>query len=186
MATVGYARVSSVGQSLDIQRDRLSFCGKVFEEKVSGTTDNRPKLQECLNYLREGDTLVVTKLDRLARSTFHLCFIVDALQKKGVELRVLDQNIDTATPTGRLTLNVLAVIAQFETEIRKERQMEGIARAKARGVHIGGRKRLNEDEAQELKRKRKDGMLIKEIMKEYGMSKVTVYRYLNDFYREVA
>lgn len=186
MSVVGYARVSSRDQDLGVQRDKLSFCDKVFEEKVSGTKNERPKLSECLNYLREGDTLVVTKLDRLARSTFHLCQIVDKLQKKNVEFRVLDQNIDTSTPTGRLTLNVLAVIAQFETEIRKERQMEGIERAKARGVHIGGKRQLGEEQAQELKRKRKDGMLIKEIMKEYGLSKVTVYRYLNDFYEEVA
>lgn len=182
MATIGYARVSSRGQSLDIQRDRLSGCDRIFQEKRTGTTDKRPELQVCLDYLRDGDTLVITKLDRLARSTLHLCQIVDKLQKKGVELQALDQNIDTSSPTGRLMLNMLSVIAQFETEIRAERQLEGIARAKERGVRFGAQKRLSGADVEEMKRKRGSGVLIKELMREYGISKVSVYRYLNDGY----
>lgn len=185
MAVIGYARVSSRGQSLEIQQDKLSHCEKIFQEKCTGTTDHRLELRACLDYLREGDTLVITKLDRLARSTLHLCTIVDKLQKKGVELKVLDQNIDTTTSTGRLMLNLLSVIAQFETEIRAERQTEGILKAKARGVRFGGQRRLSDADIAEVKRKRQEGMLIRELMKEYKLSKVTIYRYLNDGYRGV-
>ena len=118
---VGYARVSSVGQSLDIQLEKLSLCQKVFQEKLSGTLNKRPKLDECLNYIREGDTLVVTRINRLARSTLDLCNIAKLLEEKGVNLKVLDQNIDTSDATGRLLFNMLGAIGQFETEIRAER-----------------------------------------------------------------
>jgi DNA invertase Pin-like site-specific DNA recombinase len=185
MATVGYARVSSRGQSLDIQRQRLSFCDKLFEETHTGTRDDRPQLRACLDYIREGDTLVITKLDRLARSTLHLCQIVEKLKVLKVELRALDQSIDTTTSTGRLMLNVLSVIAQFETEIRAERQCEGIRKAKERGVRFGARHRLSDAQIAELKEKRSRGVLIRDLMKEYGISKVTVYRYLNDDYLKV-
>ena len=104
MAKVGYARVSSVGQSLDVQREKLNNCDKISEEKRSGTTDARPQLKECLNYVREGDQLVVTRIDRLARSTLHLCQIAETLKQKNVDLVVLDQNIDTSDATGRLLL----------------------------------------------------------------------------------
>ena len=103
MAKVGYARVSSVGQSLDVQREKLGGCDKLFEEKRSGTTDARPMLKQCLGYVREGDQLIVTRIDRLARSTLHLCQIAETLRKKGVDLVVLDQNIDTSDATGRLS-----------------------------------------------------------------------------------
>jgi DNA invertase Pin-like site-specific DNA recombinase len=99
MALVGYARVSSVGQSLDIQQEKLAHCDKVFQEKKSGTSDKRPRLQECLEYVREGDTLIITRLDRLARSTLHLCQIADELQRKQVNLKVIDQNINTGDAT---------------------------------------------------------------------------------------
>ena len=130
MAKVGYARVSSVGQSLDVQREKLDGCDKLFEEKRSGTTDARPQLKECLNYVRDGDQLIVTRIDRLARSTLHLCQIAETLKQKGVDLVVLDQNIDTSDATGRLLFNMLGAIGQFETEIRAERQMDGIKKAK--------------------------------------------------------
>ena len=102
MAKVGYARVSSVGQSLDVQLDKLSGCDKIFTEKKSGVDVKREKLVACLQYIREGDTLVITRLDRLARSTLNLCQIAEQLQRKRVNLAVLDQNIDTADATGRL------------------------------------------------------------------------------------
>src|SRR2546428_8204939 len=128
MALVGYARVSSVGQSLDVQREKLKPCDKIFQEKHSGTSGKRPQLQACLDYIREGDTLVVTRLDRLARSTLHLCQIADLLARKGVHLHVLDQQVDTHSSTGRLLFGMLSVIAQFELELRAERQREGIAK----------------------------------------------------------
>lgn len=179
MSTVGYARVSSVGQSLNVQLDKLKDCDKVFKEKKTGTSSERPRLKACLEYVREGDTLVVSRLDRLARSTLHLCQVADQLQEKGVNLKVIDQSIDTSDATGRLLFNMLSAIAQFETEIRAERQMDGIRNAKANGVHLGRRKHLTEDEQVELQLKRQEGVLIKTLMEEYNLSKASVYRYLD-------
>jgi DNA invertase Pin-like site-specific DNA recombinase len=180
MALVGYARVSSVGQSLDVQLDKLKQCDRIFPEKESGDSGNRPSLQACLEYVREGDTLVVTRLDRLARSTLHLCQIAAELESKRVDLRVLDQNIDTSDATGRLLFNMLGAIAQFETELRAERQMDGILKAKARGVKFGRSPSLTPDEIAELKHRRQQGILIKTLMKDYQISKATVYRYLSE------
>jgi DNA invertase Pin-like site-specific DNA recombinase len=180
MANVGYARVSTIGQSLDIQLDKLNEygCNEVFKDKHTGTTADRPALKECRKYLRSGDTLVITKLDRLARSTFHLTQIADELGSNNVELVVLDQNIDTSTPTGKLLFNVLASIAEFETEIRKERQVEGIAKAKANGVQFGRKVKLSDEQVTEMRQKRLEGTLIKELMAEYSLSKASVYRLL--------
>jgi DNA invertase Pin-like site-specific DNA recombinase len=135
MALVGYARVSSIGQSLEVQLDKLKHCDKLYQEKKSGASGRRPRLQACLEYIREGDTLVITRLDRLARSTLHLCQIAADLERKQVNLQVLDQNINTHNATSRLLFNMLGAIAQFETEIRAEQQMDGIQKAKERGVH---------------------------------------------------
>ncbi|MEO1109891.1 MAG: recombinase family protein [Pseudomonadota bacterium] len=180
MAKVGYARVSSVGQSLDVQREKLRDCDKLFEEKRSGTTDARPQLKECLNYVRDGDQLIVTRIDRLARSTLHLCQIAETLRDKGVDLVVLDQNIDTSDATGRLLFNMLGAIGQFETEIRAERQMDGIKKAKDRGVQFGKRPALTSEQIIELREKREQGTLIKDLMAEYSLSKATIYRYLTE------
>jgi DNA invertase Pin-like site-specific DNA recombinase len=179
MSVVGYARVSSVGQSLDVQLDKLKDCDKIFKEKRTGTSSKRPRLKACLEYVREGDTLIVTRLDRLARSTLHLCQLAEQLQEKGVNLKVIDQSIDTGDATGRLLFNMLGAIAQFETEIRAERQMDGIRNAKANGVLLGRRKHLTEDEHVELQQQRMDGALIKDLMAEYNLSKASVYRYLD-------
>lgn len=178
MALVGYARVSSVGQSLAVQRDKLKHCEKIFQEKKSGASDNRSRLKSCLEYVREEDTLVVTRLDRLARSTLHLCQIADALQQKKVNLQVLDQNINTGDATGRLLFNMLGTIAQFETEIRAERQMDGIQKAKERGVSFGRKKKLTPKQRDELRMRREKGELIKVLMKDYNLSKASIYRYL--------
>lgn len=178
MATVGYARVSSVGQSLEVQLDKLDFCDKVFQEKNSGATGKQPQLDVCLEYVRQGDTLVVTRLDRLARSTLHLCQVAAEMESRGINLRVLDQNIDTSDATGRLLFNMLGAIAQFETEIRAERQADGILKAKERGVQFGRRKKLAAEQIEELWRRREQGVLIKTLMADYGLSKASVYRYL--------
>ena len=180
MTLIGYARVSSVGQTLAVQLDKLEQCDRVFQEKVSGVTDKRPQLQACLEYVRGGDTVVVTKLDRLARSTLHLCQIAAELERKQVDLRVLDQSIDTSSATGRLLFNMLGAIAQFETEIRAERQREGIRKAKERGVKFGKRKRLTQKQIVELQERRRQGVLIKTLMQDYGLSKTSVYRYLKE------
>ncbi len=182
MALIGYARVSSVGQSLEVQQDKLKHCDKLFEEKRSGsgTSDKRPRLVACLEYVREGDTLVITRLDRLARSTLHLCQLAEQLARKGVQLQVLDQQINTNDATGRLLFNMLGAISQFETEIRAERQMDGIAKAKAKGVPFGRHKSLTDQQIADMRTKRQQGMSIRTLMNEYGVSKATIYRYLHD------
>lgn len=179
MILIGYARVSSAGQSLAVQRDKLQHCTKLFEETHSGASDRRPRLRACLEYVREGDTLVVTRLDRLARSTLHLCQIAAELARKGVHLHVLDQQINTSDATGRLLFHMLGAIAQFETELRAERQLEGIQKAKARGVAFGRRKTLTPRQVQELHAQRHDGVTIATLMRQYRISKATVYRYLH-------
>jgi DNA invertase Pin-like site-specific DNA recombinase len=178
---VGYARVSSTGQSLEVQLDKLQQygCDKIYQEKKSGTSIGRPALKKCLDYVREGDVLVITKLDRLAHSTLDLHQIIDGLNKKQVGFKVLDQSIDTTTKEGKLMFSILASIAEFETELRKERQMEGIAKAKSKGIQFGRRAKLTDDQVVEMRQKRKDGFLIKELMAEYELSKASVYRLLD-------
>jgi DNA invertase Pin-like site-specific DNA recombinase len=187
VAKIGYARVSSTGQSLEIQLSKLTAYGctepdgQIFQEKKSGTnTNNRPQLQECLRHVRKGDTLVITKLDRLARSTLDLTQIAEDLKTRGVELVVIDQNIDTSTPTGKLLFNMLASIAEFENDIRRERQSDGIAKAKDHGVKFGAKAKLSDQQLSEMKLKRANGVLVKDIMSEYGLSKASVYRLLTD------
>ena len=187
MAKIGYARVSSTGQSLEIQLSKLTVYGctepdgQIFQEKKSGTNaNNRPQLQECLRHVRKGDTLVITKLDRLARSTLDLTQIAEDLKNRGIELVVIDQNIDTSTPTGKLLFNMLASIAEFENDIRRERQSDGIAKAKDHGVKFGAKAKLSDQQLSEMKLKRASGVLVKDIMSEYGLSKASVYRLLTD------
>ena len=159
---------------------RTTTQAKIFQEKASGASGPRPRLHACLEYIREGDTLVVTRLDRLARSTLQLCRIADELQRKHVHLQVLDQHIDTSDATGRLLFHMLGAIAQFETEIRAERQMDGIQKAKARGVRFGRKKTLTTTQIAALRHERAHGVLIKTLMHDYGLSKASVYRYLRD------
>jgi DNA invertase Pin-like site-specific DNA recombinase len=126
--------------------------------------------------VREGDTLVITKLDRLARSVSHLHQIVDDLTSRGVGFKVLQQNIDTTSKEGHLMFSVLGALAQFENELRKERCEEGRIAAFNRGVKFGAKKKLTDDQVEEMRQKRKDGAMIKDLMKEYGLSKASVYR----------
>jgi DNA invertase Pin-like site-specific DNA recombinase len=179
MARVGYARVSSVGQRRAVQRDKLHHCDKLLQETTSGAVSPRPPLAACLEYVREGDTLVVTRLDRRARSTLHLCQIAAELQRKQGYLQVLDQQIDTSQATGRRLFPMLGAIAQFETELRAERQMDGIRKARARGVHLGRHKRLTPQQIPTLQHQRREGALIKTLMHDYRLSKASVYRYLD-------
>ena len=179
MALVGYARVSSVGQNLEVQIEKLKHCDKIYQEQRSAT-GNRPRLAACLEYVREGDTLVVTRLDRLARSTLHLCQIAEELKRKQVHLQVVDQQIHTDDATGRLLFHMLGAIGQFETELRAERQMDGIRLAKARGVVFGRTKQLTPPQVIELRERRQQGVLIRTLMHDYRISKATVYRYLHE------
>lgn len=179
MALVGYARVSSVGQSLEVQLDKLKHCERIFQEKKSAAGSKRPRLDACLEFVREGDVLVVTRLDRLARSTLHLCQIAEELTRKGVNLQVLDQSINTSDATGRLLFNMLGAIAQFETELRAERQSDGIRKAKEQGVKFGVQTKLSPSQIEQLRQRRESGALIKTLMADYGLSKASVYRYLS-------
>ena len=180
MATVGYARVSTSGQKLTVQRDKLLAygCDKLFEEKQSAMLAQRPKLKECLRYLREGDVLVVTRIDRLARSTLELHRIMSTLKDEGIGFKALDQEVDTTTKTGKLLFGMLALIAEFEQDLRKERQTEGIAAAKAKGVQFGRPPRMSVEQVAELRQKRTQGVMIRDLMQKYGLSKSSVYRLL--------
>jgi DNA invertase Pin-like site-specific DNA recombinase len=180
MNRVGYARVSTLEQHLDVQLVKLTQagCDPIFQEKRSGTDDKQPVLAECLRYVRTGEALVVTRLDRLARSLPHLCTIARDLNQRGVHLVVLDQQIDTSTPSGELHFHMLGAIAQFENRLRHERQMEGIVAAKARGVRFGRQHALTPAQMHELQQRRAQGVLIKTLMQDYHLSKAALYRYL--------
>lgn len=181
MSVVGYARVSSVGQSLDVQLDQLNAagCDKIFAEKRSGrSTSGRENLEAALDYVRDGDVLVVARLDRLARSMTDLRQIVDRLNAKGVGFRALQQGaIDTTRSDGRLMLNILASFAEFETDIRKERQADGIARAKAAGVYKGRPATISSAEVAALKG---EGLGASEIAKRLKIGRASVYRLLGE------
>jgi DNA invertase Pin-like site-specific DNA recombinase len=179
MSKIGYARVSSNGQSLQVQQEKLSFCDCVFQEKQSARTDEREQLQLCLEYVRDGDSLVITKLDRLARSTRDLLNIMQRLEDKNVKLVVLDQQIDTSTATGMLLFTMLGAIATFENDLRKDRQMQGIALAKRKGIKFGRKFSLTADQVTALREKRSQGTKILELMREFKVSKASVYRALS-------
>jgi DNA invertase Pin-like site-specific DNA recombinase len=175
---VGYARVSTNTQDLGLQRDKLADCDRIFEEKVSGRRGApRPALQEALAYVRNGDVFVVTKLDRLARSVHDLMQITQTLQDKNCDLQVLDQELDTSTPTGRLIFHVLAVIGEFERELIAERINEGRKRAMAAGVKFGRKPKLSDLEEKSLACWIKEEALTKEELAEkFNVSVTTVYR----------
>ncbi len=179
---VGYGRVSSAGQSLDIQEEKLAKakCTKTFVEKKSGTqAENRPQLQACLAYLREGDTLVITKLDRMARSVLDLAKIAELLKTKKVALKVLDQHLDTSTPEGKLMFSLLGCFAEFENAIRAERQADGIKKAKANGIRFGRKRSLTDDQCQRIRILRAEEQFsVPELAKRFNVGPATVYRVL--------
>lgn len=175
MATVGYARVSTTGQSLDTQLEALSGCEKIFKEKISGAKDDRPELQAMLEFVREGDTVQVTKLDRLARNTRHLLEVSEYLQGKGVALNILNIGINTSTPTGKLMLTVIGAIATFEREMMLERQAEGIALAKLKGKYKG-RKATARSKSQEVIALLEKGLSKPEISRQLGIGITSIYR----------
>ena len=178
MTTYGYARVSTTDQDLTIQVDALrkAGCEVIREEKRSGTTrEGRAELDTLLTFLRQGDTLMVTRIDRLARSIGDLQDIVRGLKAKGVSLRATEQPIDTSTAAGKAFLDMLGVFAEFETNLRKERQMEGIAKAKSQGVYKGRKPSVDADKVRELKAA---GMGATEIAKALKVGRASVYRVL--------
>lgn len=178
MALYGYARVSSIDQDYTLQEQALkqAGCDVIRAEKASGTTRNgRSELSLLLSFLRPGDTLVVTRVDRLARSIKDLQDIVVDLKKRKVSLRATEQPIDTETAAGKAFFDMLGVFAEFETNLRKERQREGIEAAKARGVYRGGKKSVDNGKIQGL---HSQGLGATEIAKQLKVSRSSVYRAL--------
>ena len=182
MTNVGYARVSSTGQDLTVQLEKLEAagCDKIFKEKRSGIDAGRPELKRCLEYLREGDTLLVAKIDRLARSTSDLYRIISTLTEKGAAFKVIDDpTIDTTSRTGKLVMGILALIAEFENDIRRERQMDGIKKARERGTRFGRKPLLIAETIKQVRKLRKAGKTVPEIMRRTTLSKASVYRALS-------
>jgi DNA invertase Pin-like site-specific DNA recombinase len=182
---IGYARTSTTEQRAGLEaqlRDlKAAGCLKVFQEQVSSIGE-RAQLEAALDYVREGDTLVVTKLDRLARSARGLNELVDTMERKGVALRILNfggGQVDTRGAAGRLVLNVFAAFAQFELEIMKERQREGIADAKAAGRYKGRKPTARAKGADAVKLSQ-EGMRVSEVAKALGIGRASVYRALKD------
>lgn len=175
MANVGYARVSTSGQSLEAQLQALSDCGQVFKEKQSGASTERQELSRMLEYVREGDSVIVTKLCRLARNTKHLLEIVELLDSKKVSLQVLNLGIDTASPTGRLMVTLIGAIATFERQLLLERQAEGIALAKQKGKYKGRKPTARAKQAQ-VSELLAGGLSKSQVAKELGISLSSIYR----------
>src|SRR3954447_6423825 len=176
MATYGYARVSTTDQDVALQEAalRAAGCEVIRSEKRSGTTTaGRTELQTLIDFARKGDTIVVTRIDRLARSIADLASIVRTLETKGVTLRATEQPIDTSTAAGRAFLQMLGVFAEFETAIRRERQMEGIAKAKAAGVYRGRRPSIDAEQVRALAASGCGGT---EISRRLKISRASVYR----------
>lgn len=183
---VGYVRTSTAEQAAGLQAqirdlEAVVGCEKLFSEQVS-SVGQRLQLSAALDFVREGDTLVVTKLDRLARSTSHLLSLVEQLDRKGVALRILDfggGEVDTKSPSGRMLLTVFAAMAQFEREVMLQRQREGILAAKASGKYKGRKPtaRMKEAEIREL---RKAGLGASAIARQLGIGRASVYRALAD------
>jgi DNA invertase Pin-like site-specific DNA recombinase len=175
---IGYARTSTTEQEAGLEAQRRDLnahgCEEVFEEQVS-SVQRREELEKVLRFIRKGDTLVVTKLDRLARSVPDLVKITQRLEEKGASLRILDMNLDTSTPTGRLLLNLVGSIAQFEREIMLERQREGISKAQSEGKYKG-RAATARAKADEVLALRKQGKGATEIAALTGMGRASVYR----------
>jgi DNA invertase Pin-like site-specific DNA recombinase len=178
MTTIGYARVSTLDQDLSLQHAALKAagCTVIRSEKRSGTsTEGRAELGTVMDFLQAGDVLMVTRIDRLARSIGDLQDIVRALRAKGVALKATEQPIDTATAAGKAFLDMLGVFAEFETNLRKERQLEGIAAAKAKGVYKGRPPSIKPDAVAALKA---EGLGATEIAEKLGIGRASVYRAL--------
>jgi DNA invertase Pin-like site-specific DNA recombinase len=182
---IGYMRVSTGNQSTDSQEDDLIAAGvaaeHIYRDKLSGKNTNRPELKECLRAIREGDTLVITRLSRLCRSLGDLLAIMASLEAKGVKLHVIHQkDVSTDSPTGKLVRSILGAVDEFQRDIIVENTREGLAAAKARG-RVGGRKPgLDEKRVRAAKQMRAEGGSITEIAATLKVSRATVYRHLNE------
>jgi len=180
MPIYGYARVSTEDQDLTIQHEALKAagCTIIRSEKKTGTTrKGRDELGILMDFLQKGDTLIVTRIDRLARSMLDLQVIVHELKSKGVALKATEQPIDTSSAAGKAFLDMLGVFAEFETNLRRERQMEGIAAAKAKGVYTGGKPTVDRLKVWQLL---DDGVSKAEIARQLDCSEMSVYRVIKE------
>lgn len=179
---VGYVRVSTLDQNSDRQLDQVNL-DRLFEEKASGKDTKRPLLQECLAYVRQGDTLHVHSIDRLCRNLADLLRIVSALREKGVCVRFHKENLafgcGESEATSELMLSMLGAVAQFERTIIRERQREGIAAAKRAGKHLGRRSVFNNVQQIEIRKRVESGERVSSLAKEIGVSRATVYNILS-------
>lgn len=178
---IGYVRVSTIEQNVDLQIIDLqkAGCEKIFHDKVSGAKTERPGLQEALDFLREGDSLVVWRLDRLGRSLKHLIETVGQLEERGIGFRSLQESIDTTTSGGRFIFHIFGALAEFERNLIRERTIAGLNAARARG-RVGGRPRALDEKKTQLAYQLYDEKkyAVKEICQILGISKPTLYAYL--------
>ncbi len=180
MARVGYTRVSSEAQNLDRQLDGIAL-DKVFADKVSGKNTQRPKLDELLDYVRDGDTVVVHSMDRLARNLDDLRQLVRTLTSRGVRVEFVKENLTFTgddSPMATLLLSIMGSFAEFERALIRERQMEGIAQAKKRGVYTGRKKALTEEQVIDIRDRITAGETKTALAREYGVSRETLYQHL--------
>ena len=177
---IGYGRVSTTDQNASSQEDSLrrARVDRIFIDTFTGTKASRPELDKLREQLRRGDVLVITRLDRLGRSTKDLLTIVGELEEKGVQLEVLEQSIDTSTPEGKLFFTMVAAFAEFERELMRSRTMDGLAAARARGRLGGRRPKLSGRQTAEVIRLYKDGRRVQDIADLFSISRPTVYRVL--------
>lgn len=177
---IGYARVSTQDQNLDLQREALlsAGCQKIFEDKISGSRTERPGLNKTLEMLREDDTLVVWKLDRLGRSVKHLVDLVSSLGKQNIHFKSLTDSIDTSTPSGRFFFHVMASLAEMERELAIERTRAGLEMARQLG-RCGGRKRqMTDNKIQSAKTLLSSGVPPRDVARDLGVSIPTLYRWV--------
>ena len=182
MQKIGYARVSTNDQDPELQIQALKEigCTKIFTETASGVAKSRPKLTNCLDYLREHDTLVIYKLDRLGRSTKDIINIANSLQEKNIDLIAIKDKIDTTTPQGKFIFHLTAALAELEQNIISERTKDGLKAAKARGRMGGRHRKLNNQEVNQVRKLHKNNIMsINDICKHYAISRSSLYAYLN-------
>ena len=178
---IGYVRVSSYDQNEDRQLEHMDGLDRIFTDKASGKNTERPKLRELLSYAREGDTIVVHSMDRLARNLDDLRQMVNTQTKRGLRVQFIKENLiftGEDSPMSNLMLSVLGAVAQFERDLIKERQKEGIILAKKRGVYKGRKKSLPPEKIEELKRRVEAKEKKLHLAREYGISRETLYQYL--------
>lgn len=179
---LGYARVSTERQSLDMQLDALATAGvpaeRVWAEKMSGKRDDRPELAALLTYAREGDTIVVWRLDRLGRSLSHIVRTIEELTARGVHVRSITDGADSSTPTGRLMIGILASMAEYERELINERSAGAREARRERGKPVGRPSALSDDQARQVRALRDGGETVAALQRTFGVSRATIYRAL--------